>query len=275
MSNSSFSYWCRVATDQIGYGPDREAVKRELYAHMEDHYDALIAKGLSHVDATHATMDAMGKPEEIAPQLAALHKPFWGYVLRTCRILLVVLLLLGTVPIWKYFTSLDFSMQPFWEYDVCSPDSYGGDTGRTLLHISQPDTSFSSDGNTFRVTDAVLYKTVYESTGEPVTRLYFLIEQSSLIPWPVQDNQELFRSQSVAGWFHATDSLGNEYTGHYNASSSAPHIVAHTTRDGLFSCTTECWINDFPEDAQWIDIIYDRDGRSCALHIDLTGGDDA
>jgi hypothetical protein len=41
---------------------------------------------------------------------------------------------------------------------------------------------------------------------------------------------------------------------------------------GIFRQTHECWINDFPADAKWVEFCYERDGRSFSLRIDLTGG---
>ena len=92
MKNLAFCQWCSVATGRILYGPDREAVYTELRNHMEDHWESLVAQGVSEKDAMHMVLQAMGDPEEIAPQLGALHKPIWGYLLRISRILAVIFL---------------------------------------------------------------------------------------------------------------------------------------------------------------------------------------
>ena len=44
MRHYRFEDWCNNAVSGIGFPPDREKVYRELYAHMEDRYDALRAQ---------------------------------------------------------------------------------------------------------------------------------------------------------------------------------------------------------------------------------------
>ena len=77
-----FEAWCYHAVARIRFKPDREAVFSELKAHLEDHYDDLIAQGHSPDKAKRLALEAMGDPEEIAPQLGAIHKPWLGYLYR-------------------------------------------------------------------------------------------------------------------------------------------------------------------------------------------------
>lgn len=79
MENKKFTEWCFYATKKIRYGPDKEIVKKELMAHLEDAYEAHLLNGLSPTEAERKVLSSMGSAEEIAPQLAAVHKPFWGY----------------------------------------------------------------------------------------------------------------------------------------------------------------------------------------------------
>ena len=79
---NSFDWWCKTAVSQIRYGPDNEAVYRELYAHLEDSYDHFLAQGYPAERAQGLALEAMGDPEEIAPQLGAIHKPWLGYIYR-------------------------------------------------------------------------------------------------------------------------------------------------------------------------------------------------
>lgn len=271
----NFRVWCNTATRMIRYGPDRKAVAKELLTHLEDAYDSQISKGMTPEEAEQKALASMGSATEIAPQLAAIHSPFWGYVLQAAQILLVVLLVLSLIPIWKYASNLNLQDRPgFPDFDVYSSEAYGGDTGRTLLHLSQPDLSFRSDAGTFTATDAALF-TASNASGETSTRLYILIRQRDFLP--CTEHKEYYTgSFPVTGHFFARDSLGNVYPGIWDQQNSEdPILLTCSVQSGIFSCTHQFWINDFPADAQWVDICYERDGRSYALRIDLTGGDQA
>lgn len=72
----NFDDWCYHAVAEIRFKPDREAVFRELKNHLEDHYEYLLAQGTVPEKAMTLAMEAMGDPEEIAPQLGKIHKPW-------------------------------------------------------------------------------------------------------------------------------------------------------------------------------------------------------
>lgn len=264
--------WCQEATEQISFGPDRKAVYAELLSHLEDRRDALMDKGMDEKEATGKALESMGNAWEIAPQLAAIHRPFWGYFLRVSQILLVILLVLGLIPVWNCFKALDLQDRPsLRKFEIYDSASYGGDTGRTLLHLSQPEVSFSSDGSTFTLTDAALI--TQTTTDGTVTKpqLYVLIRQTSPYPWTERDKH--FSFSYISGWFSARDSLGNTYEGWMDKHEPQDHLMySETVQSGLFTYTHECWINDFPADAEWVEICYERDGRNYRLYVDLTGG---
>lgn len=272
MQNRDFSTWCDTATVLIRYGPDRKAVGNELMAHLEDHRDALMAKGMDEETATQKALAAMGDAKKIARQLALLHRPFWGYFLRVNQILLVILLVLSLKPLWDYATDLKFSDMPNHTFDVYDSASYGGDTGRTLHHLSQPDVSFTTDGSSFALTDAVVYTEYSEYYGCDRTYLLVLIRQQSLLPWSEQE--EYFPFYGIAGWFSARDSLGNTYAGGMDNSIVADRAMYSTgVQSGIFTYTHECRISDFPAEAEWVELFYERDGRRYSLIVDLAGGD--
>lgn len=263
----NFGLWCRIATGKIRYKPDRKAVSAELLGHLEDAYDAYIAKGMTPDEAEAKALETMGRAEDIAPQLAAIHKPFWGFVLRASQILLVLLLVLSLIPIRKYVNKLDLQDKlTHRDFDVYDAASYAGDTGRTLHHLSHPDTAFSSDGNTFTLTDAALFTEYSEYYQKDMTRLYLLVRQTSILPW--EEHAEYHDHYPVISYFFVRDAEGNEYPISTNRSRTAGG-----SRSGIFSYTHECWINDFPSDTEWAELCYVRDGRNFALRVDLTGGD--
>ncbi len=266
----NFDLWCRRATETIAYRPDRKRAFAELRAHLEDAYEVHASRGLSPDEAEQKALESMGSAQEVAAKMAAVYKPFWGNVIKASQIMLVILLVFSLIPIWKHFTVLlledkshpvDFAL-----YDAAS---YGGDTGRTLHHLSKPDVSFRSDGNQFTVTDAGLY-TEYSSYQEKdVTRLYLLVQQKSLLP--AKEHYQyggLFNFSTPISAFFIRDDRGNTYELH-----SGTRRTTSSVRTGLFTQSHVCWINNFPSDAQWAELCYERDGRSFSLRIDLTGGD--
>lgn len=272
MQKNLLIQWCEVATCRICFGPDRKKVADELMGHLEDRRDALMAQGLDENEATAKAMEAMGDAKVIAPQLGAIHKPFWGYLLRVSKILLIILLCVSFNPIRKYVKNLDLNKSvSFQKFDVFDSASYGGDTGRTLLHLSQPELSFSSDGSHFTLTDACVYSQDSEYYGPNTARLYIRIQQTSLLPQT--EHQEYFSHFAVASYFSARDSLGNEYPCFWDGTGRKdPFFCASGAQTGLFTYTHECWIIPFPSEAEWVEIIYDRDGRSYTMRVDLTGG---
>lgn len=271
MKNDDFSRWCNIATAGIKYRPDRQAVCDELQAHLEDHRDALTAQGLGEKEATEQALSAMGDPKVIAPQLAALHRPFWGYLLQVSKILLIILLCLSLYPIWNYAAGLHLDDTPdLRHFDIYDPASYGGDTRREALHLSQHEDSFSESGSTFTLTDAALITTTDDNGTVRAPQLYVRIRQTSLLPWTEHDNY--FTYFSVTAWFSARDSLGNVYEGFLDPASGSHPMYTTGVQSGIFTYTHECWINDFPAEAEWVEIFYERDGRSYKFRITLTGG---
>lgn len=265
--------WCEKATCRISFGPDRRKVTDELMGHLEDRRDALMAQGMDERTATDQALEAMGDAKQIAPQLGALHKPFWGYALQVSKILLIILLCLSLNPIRKYVNNLYLDGPvSYLKFDVFDPASYGGDTGRTLLHLSKPEFSFSSDGSRFTLTDACVFSQDSEYYGPDFTQLYVRIEQTSLLPQT--EHKEYFPHFQIASYFTAKDSLGNEYPCYWDGTGGdAPFFIAGGAQTGVFTYTHECWINQFPSEAEWVDICYERDGRSFSLRVYLTGGD--
>ena len=87
--------WLDRATADIRFKPDREEVRAELSAHLED--KALdfqrIFPGLTEDEAQERAAAEMGDPEEIGKELARIHKPWLGYIWRASQVLLGLVLL--------------------------------------------------------------------------------------------------------------------------------------------------------------------------------------
>lgn len=272
MRHYEFEDWCDKAVSGIIFSPDQIKVYKELYAHMEDHYDHLRSQGVEPGDAEKQVVTAMGDAYIIAPQLAEIHRPFWAYFLRATRWVLAIVLILTLIPIGKFLWELNFSDPLHYDYDIYDPDSYGGDTGRTLLMLDEPGISFKDGGYTYTVTDAVVWTDVYE--GEERAFLYFRLKQFNLRPWavfPDWQNYALFE-------LYALDSQGTYYYSmndrYRKRNEDFPAFVCVAgSQTAPLTHEYEIWINDIQLETDWIEFIYDRDGRDHTIRIDLPGGE--
>lgn len=268
MDKYEFKCWAEKAVSGIIFPPDRESVCRELMDHMEDHYDYLLEEGLDDDTARKKAVEAMGDAYEIAPQLAAIHRPFWGYFLRATRVILVIALVITLIPFGIHAWNTDYGLPvSHWpDGHVLSMSTYGEDTGRTLLFLSSPNVTQRSDGYTFTLTHAVHWRN--EEYDNSVFLVY--MKESHPLPWA---------QHGAAGeWFWAEDSLGNVYECYcdHHPDEDTPVLSVWGNETGPFSYTYALWPStDVPEDAQWLDIRYTRDGRNLVWRIDLTGGDAA
>lgn len=271
----NFTIWCQSATRLIRYKPDQKKVYKELMTHLEDRRERLMEQGMELQEASDKTLEAMGSAEELAPQLAAIHKPFWGYVLRYSAIAMIVLLCLCLLTVGKYVKNLGLKETPdLWDFETYSAASYGGDTGRMLLHMSQPELSFSCDGHRFTITDACVMSQDSAYYGPNFTQLHIRMKQFSILPCQVQDEFFTGSFATAASNFIARDSLGNEYPSFFaRVTENANCLISSTVQSGIFTYTHELWINEFPQEAEWVDICYERDDRNFSLRIYLNGGE--
>ncbi len=254
--------WCRHAVGQIKYRPDREMVYRELKGHMEDRYEACLERGMSETEAEAQTLQAMGSAQEIAPQLAAIHRPFWGYLLSVSRYVLIVLACVMIVPLFRYVEWLDIR-KPEYLYDFTGThdpyidEEYNG--GRRLLYV-EPQSQARSDGYTFRLTKAAVWQ------WHSADILHFQLDMIDPYFW-TEDGD-------VGRWFWAEDNRGTQYVSFYESGASDRYVSGNSYRTGLFTRTYEMWLVGYENEAvEWVDLHYDRSGRDIVLHIDLTGGE--
>ena len=108
---SEFDKWCKQATHKIKYRPDRQEVYGELYQHIEDRYLDFLEQGMKPEDAQLQALKVMGEPKEIAPMLAAIHRPFWGYAYSLCKWICILLVCFTFLKMLPWLFSLDFHYQ--------------------------------------------------------------------------------------------------------------------------------------------------------------------
>ena len=96
---------------------ERDAVRGELAAHIEDHAEALRALGYAEDEADARATERMGDPAQVGRDLAKLYRPFWLWVERLAGVLIAVMaidMLLGAGVLYGAWSSLYAR--------VCTPD---------------------------------------------------------------------------------------------------------------------------------------------------------
>lgn len=282
MEHWKWKSWAARASAHIRFKPDRSEVEEELLAHIEDRAEELLREGECSIrEAEQQALAAMGDADEVGRQLAAVHRPWLGYLWLWSR---RVLILCIVVMVWAALgfserVSFGESDPRWWQQDPAS--EYGSYHHWTEL---TPDGSARGDGYTFTVPAAVIWYNetyhrseeyegeVYEYTVEENTALYLTVEASTWLPQT--DHCIAFRS------FYAVDDLGNHYW-----SMNDPDVVytwqeerslrGNYDQSSLWSSSYEAWISSIDPEAEWIELRYDRDGRDVRLRIDLTGGEGA
>lgn len=86
-NNLTCREWLAAAVKDIHFRPDREAVERELWEHIEDKTADLVRIFLDMTweEAEARALSDMGDPEEMARELAKIHKPWLGYLWKFSR----------------------------------------------------------------------------------------------------------------------------------------------------------------------------------------------
>ncbi len=245
-----FDDWCYHAVAQIRFKPDRQAVFEELKAHLEDHYDDLISQGNSPEKAKLLAMEAMGDPEEIAPQLGEIHKPWLGFIYRVVKWITIPACAMAIFLLIAFCGSHVHSLISTANYDSLRAEAQGGS-------YYQPNVTDSSDGYRFKVTEAAV-----NAAGDTL----HLELQITYWPWLPQPG--------IANYFWAVDSLGNYYACRKDVMYDDVPKVAY--QGGFYSQgfeSNDLEVRHFDAGAQWLELHYDRDGRDIVLRIDLTGGE--
>ncbi|MGN1004183.1 MAG: permease prefix domain 1-containing protein, partial [Oscillospiraceae bacterium] len=266
--------WCDAAVSYIRFPPDRPAVRQELLEHMQDKYDGYVEEGMSLSDAERRVIREMGSDRETGLLLRKVHKPYLGWVWRVTQWLLVIALILAVYNGIRWANNLYISDGPplLGNRDVYETTTYEHEhgSGERVLYL-EPNCSDSSDGYTFTVTKVAYWEGTYtdESGTRDTNSFYFLLEVTNPRPWAGYTD--------TPRWFHAVDSLGNYYGSYYEErGSDEPEIRGNGNQTGLFTYTFHMWAERYcSQDADWIELRYDRDGRDIALRIDLTGGEGA
>ena len=97
MNTNRSMAWLREAVGGIKYPPDRWKAEKELYAHIIDRNRDFCKAGLTEREADERVCQVMGDPVEVRRELAAIHRPFWGFAFFALRVLVAGILIWALV----------------------------------------------------------------------------------------------------------------------------------------------------------------------------------
>lgn len=280
MDHTDFHSWCRDAVRQIIYVPDRDAVYHELKDHMEDRYDAYRELGLTDSQAIERTLKAMGDAKAIAPQLAEIHRPFWGFAYSICRtVFKLLIVIVASLSIGFVVDALDSAFSQDisgYGYDPYAEVTFSDDQQTsTRLSYTAPNVSYTDSGYKITLTDATHWVTDWNNTNRSNSEFYYFRMKINCLPWA--------DAPTFCNWIWAEDSLGNIYysdqeTLHFYLSDEF-RLAGSTLQTGPFTytCTIRIWEYNAEDvgEIEWFDLHYDRGGRDMVFRAEIGGGDGA
>lgn len=256
--------WCSDAALGIRVSPDKELVEQELYDHLYDRMAGLIAEGMDGNSAEKALMEFMGNPLDINAPLGQLHRPFWTLALRWAHRIMAVLLVLTMFCYGLHYLDTTFFRNTIVKFDKSAPPPLSGT--HQLLWQDTPNVAVTSEGYRIKAYQTSLWHSI-SLDGDERALLNIQIKITNPIPWSEKPD--------FGAWIWAEDSLGNTYVcGGQDTPAKEPAIQSTQYHTGPTSYILDLWIFQYvSEDAQWLDLHYDRDGRDITFRIPLSGGD--
>lgn len=256
--------WLDAATSQIRFPPDRERVRQELEAHMEDRMDAAQARGMTAEDAESHALAAMGDPAAIAPELGRLHSPWLGRLWWAVRAVTIAALII---------TFVAFTDSSFW----------GNFLGNDLPSIEVPPEQRVSDGMVYSRTGLwedlglgtvggyrfhvpVAYVQRLEVRGEAGYETYSMELQLLASTWRVWEPWK-----PDMDCISITDSTGCTYlpgNAPQSTESFVPYFYLSATHNGPGRSGINLFLDHMPQTPEWLELTI----GDAILHIDLQGG---
>lgn len=270
MIKISWDAWVEKASSHIRFKPDRKAVERELLCHLADKTEALEQGGMSSYDAKKQALACMGDADEVGRQLAAVHKPWLGYLWLWSRRVLVLCIVATVFLAFGFSDRVGISdiSGRYWQ----SAYFYQEEASQEYQYTEwTPDCQVWSDGYCFTVPAAVIVAGRPNAASNGSVGLFLTVRATRLLP--LTGSCAAFRS------FYAVDSLGNFYSSDdgYSDRGDEPGRVlrGNDSQTSLWSSEYHAWVDWLASDAEWIELRYDRAGRDIVLRIDLPGGEAA
>ena len=259
MSLFKLEDWCSRAVRGIRYTPDRNDVYNELYQHVQDRYESFTSKGIPEEEAKDLTIRAMGNPDELAPMLAEIHHSIWPYLVIITRWVTAAVLVVALITLTGYILKETRFEKPM--DNTIYAAGYQQNEG-TRTFYAEPNVTAELEGYTVTVTKVAKR---YEEKRLDRNLLYFRMEISHGYHGSEMPDPQMWQ------WFWVEDSLGNQYNSDY--AYNTPQLVRINKRQKPFRLILDMSLTEcVSQDAQWLDVHYERDGRKMVLRIDLTEG---
>lgn len=269
--------WLYIATRGIHFRPDRESVRAELAAHLEDKQADLqrIFPEMSQEEAEHRAVESMGDAWEVRKQLAKIHRPWLGYLWRLSQVLAVVaclwLVSFGLLQGEDAYLG-DNPYSEWWDVDdlpgtaVMGDDDdlryLPGDDPNQLLALEIGQTEQVA-GQNVSLRRAALWQ------GEDGLELYLYLRVDTWRFW----ERGVLREE----WMKVTDDRGNCYV---LGGESGEHPEDGSLMNGLsmegfgpFHSGYEIYIRNLNPEAQWIYLDYGPTQPLVSFAIELKEGD--
>ena len=267
--------WLTAATRGIRFGPDREAVTRELRDHLDDKTADLmrIFPDMAGWEAEALALSRMGDPEEIGAELARIHKPWLGYLWQASGILLKVL---AAVLAFTLFNRLVFHQ------GLDGLNSWGRDLresreSKVIARVLYEDAPRSAlDGSVYAEDGAYFWTGVERLAYYPIHSEQRLgdatVTFSDAALWRMEEGTRVLyvrtqiayddirdKSRLFPLYLQAEDDLGNHYGHHIrygdNGSASMGGFGSfgqeHLWNGYIWNLSLEV-----PEEAQWVRFTY-------------------
>lgn len=103
---------------------DHAAIYSELKDHMQDRYEEFLEEGMEQEGALQAVLTNMGDAHTIGEELNQVHSPFLGWIWRSLRMVLIVLVVANIVPVFVLGVSGFISLFDRYEKKTDSPLVY-------------------------------------------------------------------------------------------------------------------------------------------------------
>ena len=195
-------HWLSVATAEIRFPPDQKAVRRELEGHLEDKKAAYLEQGCTLFEAETAATEDMGDPEELAKELGRIHRPWWGYIWRASKVLLILAIIMTVTELWMNRAFFQFLSRP----ELPEGETYTTEYGleRTVLERWRP--AGAKKLGSYRFTSPMAWLEQGETDGETWYQLLVCLRADTWRFWEPCSAAPMMVLDNVI-----SDSRGEEY----------------------------------------------------------------
>ncbi|MBM6830134.1 hypothetical protein H9X85_11120 [Anaerotignum lactatifermentans] len=244
MEREHFEKYIKDVTSHVRFRFDRRGIAEELREHMEDLYEDLLSQGIEAEQAEELALEWMGDSEEVGKALDAEHNPVLGWIWLFCRRALILIFLFFGIPA-LFGVSCTALMTGYDAVDTFFTELYAEND---VVYTVDVDQKVKIDDTVFSVKNLK-----YHEDGTMEIRYLS------------------YRSPFWRGMYNSRFSL---YDCEINNGAEYVKEVDDWTEDtyhvqGLY-WDISAYLEDFPEDSQWLNIIYENGERSFTMEIPLT-----